>query len=68
MMDPKPIKRPGRPRNHQQKTSLSTWVPVECYDRLARVARNRNESVSAVVARVLVCVVLPPPEKTGRPE
>lgn len=46
--DDPPVPR-GRPKALEPGTSLSAWIPVSEYDRLVRLAKDREESLSALV-------------------
>lgn len=43
----------GRPRVLEQRTSLSTWLPISDYDRLVALARTADKSLSALVRDAL---------------
>lgn len=58
-----PPRKRGRPRSVDEKTTLTTWVSVRCYDTIASMARRRDVSVSALVRRVLERAALPPSQK-----
>lgn len=45
---------PGRPRVAEPSTSVSAWVPNGTYDRLVRLANEREQSVSALVRDLLI--------------
>lgn len=40
---------PGRPRELSESEVISARIPVQHYDRLARVALRTNQSVSTVI-------------------
>ena len=44
----------GRPKADEPGVSLTAWVPQHTYDRLCRLARQRDQSVSAVVKSLLI--------------
>jgi hypothetical protein len=48
-----PIRRRGRPPAAQPKTSISAWIPVSHYDRLAALAARRDESLSRLVGEAV---------------
>jgi len=50
-------KRSGRPREIDDNgTSLSVWLPTSAHERLQRLAAGRQQSLSAYVRDVLVCL------------
>ena len=51
--DDPPRRKPGRPRSREPHLSLSTWLPVPVYDRLAQLAVKRGESVSELTKAIL---------------
>lgn len=52
---PVPVRRGrGRPPAAEPRTSVSTWLPASYHDRLIRVARQQDVSVSAVVRQLLI--------------
>lgn len=61
MSDPKPpVLRPvprgpgGRPPTPDRLTPVSAWVPASYHDHLAKVARERDVTVSCVVRDLLI--------------
>lgn len=48
-----PARPRGRPRLAEQKSTVSVWLPATDHDRLIRIAKARETSVSAVVRHVL---------------
>jgi predicted HicB family RNase H-like nuclease len=47
-------RRRGRPPALEPSTSLTVWIPTKYYDRLARAANGRDQSLSALVRQILV--------------
>jgi hypothetical protein len=48
------VKRPrGRPRNLEQKSTVSVWLPAKAHDRLIRLAKEQEQSISATVRQLL---------------
>jgi cytidylate kinase len=45
--------RRGRPRADEPRTSVSTWLTTDQADRLIRIARRQDVSVSEVVRRIV---------------
>jgi hypothetical protein len=43
----------GRPPAREPGSSVSTWLPTREHDRLIREALRRDESLSALVRRIL---------------
>lgn len=43
----------GRPRAPDPGARLSTWVPVREYDRLVKLAKTRDQSLSSLVRDLL---------------
>lgn len=54
-----PKSKGGRPRLAEPTSPVTTWVPPSTHDRLIKIARARDASVSAVV-RELLHLRLPP--------
>jgi len=52
----------GRPRAAEPGAVVSTWVAVSEYDRVIRLARKHDMSVSTLV-RSLLKLRLPPPSR-----
>lgn len=52
--DPVRVKKRGRPRVREPRSSVSTWIPARHHDRLIRLANRRGESVSATVRQVII--------------
>lgn len=46
-------RRPGRPKAADPMTPVCSWVPTRLYDRLAREATRRDESLSSYVRKLL---------------
>lgn len=54
-METEPIVRKrGRPRVPEPRSSVSTWITTREHDRLCDIARRRGVSVSSLVRRVIV--------------
>lgn len=50
-----PPRRPvGRPRVVESHASVATWLPASTHDRLIRLAKLREQSVSATVRELLI--------------
>jgi hypothetical protein len=47
------IKRLGRPRTKEAKSSVSSWIPATSHERLASISRRHDVSVSALVRRAV---------------
>lgn len=45
--------RRGRPRAMERGTTLCTWLPESTYDRIVRMANEREQSVSSLVRDLL---------------
>ena len=43
----------GRPKAEEPGTSITAWIPASEYDRLAKLANDRNESLSTLVRQWL---------------
>jgi hypothetical protein len=43
----------GRPKAEEPGASITAWVPQSEYDRLCRLANQREESLSALVRELL---------------
>jgi hypothetical protein len=60
MSEVKPILHPvprgpgGRPNAPEPGTRLSTWVPASYHNQLARVARERDQTVSSLVRQLII--------------
>ena len=48
-----PRRGPGRPRHDEPKFAVTTWIPQRDHERLMRIARECDCSVSAVIRQVL---------------
>jgi hypothetical protein len=49
-----PERRRGRPRTfNEPMTSVMTYIPVRDFDRLDRIAKQQNTSISDVIRRVI---------------
>lgn len=46
-------KPPGRPRGKEPGTVLTAWVPSSEYDRLVKLANEREKSLSRLVYELL---------------
>ena len=44
----------GRPPAEEPSTSLSTWIPTQHYDRLAKHANRQGVSMSALVRDMII--------------
>lgn len=45
----------GRPRVHEPRATVSTWVPATLHDRLVKMAEQHTDgNVSALVRRLLI--------------
>lgn len=44
----------GRPRVDEPRSTVCTWVPASYHDRLVRVAKARETSVSQLVRSLLI--------------
>lgn len=53
-MLPEQPKPRGRPRSDEPGTSVSAWVRPSEYDRLVKMANQREQSVSALVRSLLI--------------
>lgn len=49
-----PPKRRGRPPVLEPRTSLSVWLSARDADRIIRVAKAREQSISATIRELLV--------------
>lgn len=47
-------RRRGRPPAPEPGISLSVWIPVSQYDRICKMAHQRDETVSALVKSLLL--------------
>ncbi len=55
MADDRPVPKPrGRPHAEEPSTTVMTWVRVSEYDRLVKLANQREQSLSALVRSLLV--------------
>jgi len=54
MTEPKPPRGPGRPRKDEPLSPVTTWVSPAVHDRLLRLARQQDQSVSGVLRNVLI--------------
>lgn len=52
--EPVMVRKRGRPRAQEPRSSVSTWLPARHHDRLIRLANRRGESVSATVREVII--------------
>jgi len=53
MADAIQTRRVGRPKVDEPHTRVSSWVEVKHYDQLVRLAKHRDQSVSALVRDLL---------------
>jgi len=44
----------GRPRVEEPGTSMTVWVRVSEYDRICRMAQQRDQTVSSLVRQLLI--------------
>jgi len=51
--DPKPKRAGGRPRAIDPGSRLSAWVRERDHDRLVRIAKRNDQSVSSLVRQLL---------------
>jgi hypothetical protein len=56
---PKPPRGPGRPRKDAPLSPVTAWVPPAVHDRLLRLAKQHDQSVSGVLRTVLVLKLAP---------
>jgi hypothetical protein len=55
MSDKTPLQRPrGRPKADESSTRVSSWVRDSEYDRLVKMANQREQSVSKLVRSLLM--------------
>lgn len=57
------VRKPGRPRVTEARSSVSTWIPVSQHERLIQMARQREVSVSALI-KAFVTVGTQPKKST----
>lgn len=50
-------RRRGRPRASEQRMRVSTWMPVQKFDRLSRIANEKDISVSALIDKIVSSVL-----------
>jgi hypothetical protein len=53
------VKPRGRPKAVEPCTSLSVWFPCREYDRLVKIANQREQSVSSLVRSMLILRLKP---------
>lgn len=49
-----PRRQRGRPRVEEPRSTVSTWLPAHAHDRLIRLAKREEQSISATIRQLLI--------------
>ena len=55
----RPSRRPGRPRAPEPSTPLTTWIPLDSYDKLVAEAGRDGHTLSSLVKSILLLHIRP---------